>query len=567
MMPRWSLHEADEQEVERISRETSLPYVIARVLYLRGIRSNELIQKFLKRSIHDLTHPLELSGMREASLRIALAIENKEGILIHGDFDADGITSTAILYLFLKSLDCQVHSYIPNRLYEGHGVSMKALSLAKEKDLKLMITCDCGSSNAKEIELFFQEGVETIVTDHHHVGDSSTTKAIIVNPRYAEDSGHEGLAGVGVAFMLMTCVRATLRDRGFFKTRTEPNLKEYLDIVALGTVADMAPLMGQNRILVSEGLQQLVASRRPGILAMKNRTGLKDSSVLTEDIGFKLAPRINAAARLGHAEDALALLVSTDPQKADRLANQLEAWNTERKALQEKMLHICLSQAEAQVKQGLSCIVISSAEFHSGISGLVAQKLAEIFYLPVFLFAVEGELSRASARSRSGVDLHHVLDECADLLLQYGGHEEAGGCSMLTKNLPDFRSRVETVVSQLNRRARSLSVDAEISLDHVDELFLKKLHQLRPFGMGNPEPLFMARGEIAGAVKKVGDKHLKATVVARDGRPFGTIGFGLWNETTSMLANEVDMVFSLEENVWQGRRSIQLNLKAIRSPI
>lgn len=567
MISHWSVHEADEGHVEKIAKEYDLPVAIAKVLYLRGIRSDVSIKRFLSRSIQDMTHPFQLSGMREAATRIAEAIEQGQGILIHGDFDADGITSTAVLYLFLRDLQANVHFYIPNRLYEGHGVSMKALDLSKEKNVRLMITCDCGSSNAKEIESFFQQGVETIITDHHYVGDSTSTNAIIVNPRAAEDSGHEGLAGVGVAFMVITAVRAVLRERGFFQARKEPNLREYLDIVALGTVADMAPLLGQNRILVSEGLNQLVASRRPGVMAMKSMTGLKDTSVLTEDIGFKLAPRINAAARLGHADEALQLLISNDSQKAHRLANQLEGWNTERKAIQEKMLRICVSQAEVQAKEGKSCIVISSAEFHSGISGLVAQKLAELFYLPVFLFAIEGELAKASARSRSGVDLHFVLDECSELFLQYGGHEEAGGCTMPTKNLPQFRTKVEEVISRLNRRNRTLVVDAELSLELVDESFLKNLFQLRPFGMGNPQPLFAAKGEIAGMVKKVGENHMKATIVARDGRPFDTIGFGLWNDTTSALRSHVDVVFTLEENLWQGRKTTQLNLRSIRSAI
>lgn len=561
---RWQIQEADEARVAELSRTLSLPVSVARALWLRGQAEPELARRFLARSLRDLTHPLALSGMREACDRIVRARENGEGVLIHGDFDADGVTSSAILTLFLRDLGLRAEAFIPNRLIEGHGVSLRALERAKAADFKLMITCDCGSSNAKEIALFAAAGVDTIVTDHHFVGDSKETGAILVNPRGDEDSGHEGLAGVGVAFMLMTALRTVLRDRGAFAARAEPNLRDYLDIVALGTVADMAPLSGQNRILVAEGLKQLSRSTRPAIVAMKDEAGLAAKSIGTEEIGFRLAPKINAACRLGHGEEALALLTTADLSEARRLARQLEAWNTERKALQERMVQIAFSQAMEQAERGAPCIVVSSSDFHSGVIGLVAQKLAETFFRPVFLFAVEGDVARASARSRRGVDLHRVLEACADLLIQFGGHAEAGGCVAKTADLPELRRRlVEAAGAQMGAGVKTLLIDASLRLDEVDETYFAALTQLSPFGMGNPTPVFTSVAKVAGPMRQVGQGHAKATLMASDGRPFDAIGFGLW-EKASSLGKDVEVAFSLEENIWQGRRSIQLNLKDIR---
>ena len=513
--------------------------------------------------MRDLSHPLGLPGMQEAALRVEQALKNGEGILVHGDFDADGVTSTAILTLFLRDLGARVEPFIPNRLVEGHGVSMRALETARASGATLMITCDCGSSNAKEIESFFKEGIETIVTDHHFVGDSKDTHAIVVNPKAQEEGEHEGLAGGGVAFMLMAAGRAHLREKGFFESKPEPNLRDYLDVVALGTVADMAPLMGQNRILVSEGLAQLARSTRPAIIAMKDEAGLTGRSIGTDEIGFRLAPKINAACRLGHADEALSLLTSASLDGARKLAKNLEAWNTERKGLQERMVQVAFSQAVEQAERGSPCIVISSSDFHSGVIGLVAQKLAETFFRPVFLFSVEGEFARASARSRRGVDLHRVLVDCSDLMVQFGGHAEAGGCLAKTSDLPKLKERiVEAVSRQAKDPVRTLVIDAEVRLEEIDDAYWERLRRLAPFGMGNPTPIFSASARPAGPPRQVGQGHVKATLTASDGRPFDAIGFGLW-EKAQGLGEVWRIAFSLEENHWQGRVSIQLNLKDI----
>lgn len=565
MAKRWLIQEADETKVENLAQQIGLPVSIVRVLFLRGFSTEVDIKSFLHSSLAGLQSPFELSGMMAAAERIAKAIENRESILIHGDFDADGISSTALLVLFFKELGVNVYEYIPNRLYEGHGISKNALEIAKSKKVTLMITCDCGSSNGAEIELFLSHGVETIITDHHHVGDSDLSSAIIVNPRHDDSTGHEGLAGVGVAFMLALATRSVLRKQGYFNAFAEPNLKVYLDIVALGTVADLAPLRGQNRILVSEGLKQISISKRPGIVSMKKLLGLAENTVDTQVIGFKMAPKINAAARLGYADQALEWFLSNDLNESHRLTARLIDFNEERQKVQEKMMYIAMPQAEEQIMQKHSCIIISSAEFHSGVAGLVAQKLAEQYVCPVFIFSVEGLVSKASARSRGGRSIFEILKGCEDVLIQFGGHDEAGGCSLHTSNLELFKRKAREVVSMMAPVEKSLKVDAILPLSELDEVYFSSLKKLQPFGMGNPQPTFMTRATIAGPLKRVGSNHLKATFMGDDGRPFEGIGFGLWNDQTSSIANEAEIVFSVEENIWQGRRSLQLFLKDIIS--
>lgn len=564
MTGKWIIADADRAAVERIASSLELAPPVARVLVVRGITEPSDAEKFLRKSIQDLVGPESLHGGQEAAKRLARAVRNKEPILVHGDFDADGITSAALLTLFFRSLGLRVIPFVPNRLIEGHGISPRAIEIAKSEGIRLVITCDCGISSAKEIAQMSSLGIETIVTDHHSVPEKLPVHAILVNPKLSKESdSHEDLSGVGVAFMLAAALRAELRESGFFASRSEPNLKELLDIVALGTLADMAPLRGQNRILVSHGLEQIARSRRPGILAMRSRSGLKEVSVIQdEDVGFRLAPRINAAARLGHADEALEIFLSEDVSHAEKKADRMEEWNNERKLIQNRMIRQTEEEVRRQVTAGVPAIILASGEFHPGVIGLVAQRYAQEIGLPIFVFAIEGMMARGSGRSRNGIHLVRALESVTDLLEGFGGHEEAGGCSLEASKLGDFSDRFRAAVrAQGIGAARNILIDAEVDLTYLNERVFSQVDRLRPFGVGNAEPIFLSRARVAGGAREVGKGHLRMSVVGASGNKFSAIGFGMFERASTLSRSEIDLAFCLERNEWKGRSEIQLRLK------
>lgn len=564
----WRVRSFEQELAKQFSTQLNLPEVISQVLVARGFQNTKQVSHFLSRSMNDLRGPSHLQGIDAAAKRVSAAIRSKEKLIIHGDFDADGITSTAVLARFLLDMGANAIPYIPNRLQENHGLSAKSLEVIQKENVKLVITCDCGVSNAKEIAELHALGIETIVTDHHTIPDVLPKSAIIVNPKLSDDMP-EDLSGVGVAFMLIVAIRAQLRTEGHFENRAEPNLREYLDIVALGTLADMAPLRGENRILVHHGLKELFTTRRSGIVAMKLSAGLsKAESMDVDDVGFRLAPRINAAARLGHSDEALELLMTTDSTRADQLAAQLEKWNLERRAKQEEMTRHVMDEARRQVEMGKRSIVVGSHNFHPGIIGLVAQKISQTFFLPTFVFSTEGGKARGSARSASGVNIVELLDECAPMLMQYGGHEEAGGCTLESGRLPEFAKRLEEVLAKKNHyAAREILVDAQFNLRHLSRELVVAFDTLKPFGVGNPKPLLLSGARVTSTPREVGQGHLKMMLSDPTGSsPFSAIGFGLWKSTYDSIKDVVvDVVYTPELNRFEGRESVQLNLQGVRS--
>ncbi len=566
MSAHFRLLEADEEAVCELVSGLSVPEPIARVLVVRGNTSVALAQRFLRKSMNDLQSPFELEGIGKAAERIIQAILSKEGIVVHGDFDADGITASALLTLFLHALGARVHPFVPNRLIENHGISLRAIEFAQRHSATLVVTCDCGSSNIQEVLELKKVGVDTIVTDHHHILDSQRPDAILVNPKASDNEDYGELAGVGVAFMLAIAVRSNLRERGFFKERSEPNLKDYLDIVALGTVADMAPLIGQNRILVAKGLEQLEISKRPGIEAMQELIGFEEGKAIqSEDVGFRLAPRLNAACRLGHSEEALELLICQDKGRALDLARKMEQWNQERKELMAEMLHSAQSEASHQVGEGKASIVIASSKYHSGIIGLVAQRLAENYKVPVFVFAIEGDVARGSARSRCGIDLMAAMEGCKELMIGFGGHKEAGGCTIQASNLSEFKKIFdEMVLSQNVFQSHEVLIDAKANFGHLDSSFLFSFNRLRPFGIGNPEPVFRAEAMVVGEPKEMGRDHIRVTLREVGGPSLTAVGFGMWRSLGSLLHGKVEVAYSPEENEWNGRRDIRIRLRSAK---
>lgn len=562
-MTTWKLKENDAQKVASISSHFGYSKSISEILVGRKCDTPEKVEKFLKISLDQLGSPFDMRGMDDACERICKAIKEQQKIIIHGDFDADGITSSALLTLFLREIGCEVETFIPNRLEEGHGISQRFIQLASEKNAKLVITCDCGSSNEKEIIQMHDLGIDTIVTDHHHV-QRPLERGILINPKSEhENEQPEELSGVGVVFMVLMALRKKLRDQGYFASIPEPNLKKYLDIVALGTIADMAPLTGFNRVLVIKGLEELQKTTRPGLLAMKEKTGIHmNTQMQSYDVGFRLAPRINAAARLGFAMEAFEMLVSTQPLTILHLSSKMEEWNGQRKKIQSKMFDQCQKEMQRQIDSH-HVLVFASNEFHPGIIGLTAQKICAETGKPSFVFRVDGDIAKGSARCREPYHLVELMDSVKDLLEEYGGHREAGGCKMPAKHLQEFTKRIQILAAQQRSGAQEDHrwVDSMVDIEELSLEFFKQLYQIGPFGPGNPEPLFMSQTMVVGQPREVGDGHLQATIRTPSGKNLSCIAFGKWNAWKDTFQGDVSIYFHIQENVWNGRSSLSLQVQ------
>ncbi|MEZ4820073.1 MAG: single-stranded-DNA-specific exonuclease RecJ [Bdellovibrionota bacterium] len=541
-----------------------MPHALAHVLVSRGLDTRDKVESFLDLSLTRMISPFDLSYMEEACQVIVAAIKDNQKILIHGDFDADGITASALFSLFFEKIGYPVDVYIPNRLQENHGISRVAVEKAIHEKYGLLITCDCGSHCHGPISELIQNGVRVIVTDHHHVGDPLPDGALLINPQQNRNQSHmEELAGVGVVFLTIMALRKKLREIAFFQDVVEPNLKSFVDIVALGTIADLAPIWGMNRILVAQGLEVMQRQPQIGIDALKMAGGLTDTvSVNSLDVGFKIAPKINAAARLGYADQAFALLTCQDQDQAHLISQRLLQYNKERQSKQEKMFSQAYPEAARQVEAGHHVLVVASESFHPGIIGLLAQKISQVFARPVFAFALEGEMARGSARSPEGYHLVQLMDEVSALLGAYGGHAQAGGCSVAVRDLQEFTSLLQDAFrKQFAGQPRVEKwVDSTLDLTELNTLFFEKLDVLRPFGKGYPYPVFETEAEIVGKAFEVGQNHLKCKVKDRNGRILDGIAFDQYSAWKDQLRGNRCLVVQPQLQYFRGAAQISLQL-------
>ncbi len=523
-----------EQERELCSRHR-LPRLVARLLANRGLTADDDLAGFLDPSLTRLSPPFDLPDLELAASRLAQAVMSREPVVIYGDYDADGLTATALLHLYLRELGASCQSYVPDRLTEGYGLNVPALQGMGEQG-RLLVTVDCGISDREEVAWAKAHGWEVIVTDHHEVPEELPPALAVVNPKRA-GAGHpfEPLAGVGVALLLALGVRAELRRRRWFSRRAEPNLRNYLDLVALGTAADVVPVVGENRILVRQGLRVMEETRRPGLLALKEVAGLNGRHVSFRDLGFRLAPRLNAAGRLGRARGALALLLASDLPQARQQAHQLNLLNRQRQALEEEVLRQALRIIKDQGLHQRPVMVVAGERWHQGVLGIVASRLVEEFYKPVALVSLMGGQGRGSARSIEGFHLFEGLSACRTLFLKYGGHAAAAGFVIPEQNLPALQAGLEEAFfRQMGAEPPlpALEVDAEVALGEMNQEFFAHLELLRPFGPGNPEPVLVARQVRCLHTRLIGERHVKVQLAQEDcvqeaiffdgvGRPLG----------------------------------------------
>ncbi len=563
--PKWVVApDPDPEQIQSISDSLGLDKIIVKILFNRQINTPEAIKQFLDPKLEDLGDPFSLKSMDEAIDRILTALRENEKIMVYGDYDVDGITATSLLYLVLNKLGAQVAYYLPNRLVEGYGLSPRGIDEAERQGATLIISVDTGVTAMDEVEYAREKGIDCIITDHHEQGEFLPNSVALIDPKRNDcDYESRDLAGVGVAFKLAQALYKRLQQ-------DETELEEHLDLVALGTAADIVPLVGENRILTKFGIDQIARTTKPGLKSLAFVSGLMGKKIGTGQVVFILAPRINAIGRLGDAVSAVKLLTTKDERAASEIARTLDKENQRRKNIDEKTLNEALEQIREVVDlENDKAIILSSEGWHQGVIGIVASRLVEKYHLPTIMIAVDNGEGKGSARSIPGFHLCNALKECEDLLLRYGGHKYAAGLTIDPKNIEAFREKMKEVSQNLlspDDLLAKLNIDADIELTQINNELLDTLETFAPFGPQNMRPVFLTRNcEIVGQAYCVGKNHLKMKVRKGDA-VFDVIGFGFgdWINNLTGRGCLVDLVHVVEYNTWEGHTRIQLRLKAIK---
>ncbi len=549
--------------------------LLVQVLYNRGLNSAAEINAFLRGIDAVQENPYRLRDMTPAVARIMEAIDQGETICVYGDFDADGVTATALLVSALQTAGGRVGPYIPDRVDEGYGLNLDAIERIAQQ-AKLMITVDCGIRSLREVARAVELGLDVIVTDHHSVGPALPGALAVVNPRRKDCMGTTArLAGVGVAYRLAQAVlRAVAQRRGsrISESQVSEIEEDLLDLVALGTVADMMPLLGENRSLVQRGLVRLNKPKRIGVETLLTISDLRPGTVDATAISFRLAPRLNAAGRLAHAKLAYELLRTSDPTKAYSLATELEALNNRRRTLTDEAHATAEAQLAEQMNKDRALYVVHSPHFVAGIVGLVAGKLTERFYRPVLVIEEGEQESRGSARSIAEFDISAALDEVGGLLIRHGGHSRAAGFTVATQRLAEFTEAVQSIAHRdLSQRADlrpTLHVDAVVTLDEINWTIQEQFMRLEPMGQENPSPLLLCRQVRVREARPIGSQkqHMRLIVDAGPNTPvLDAVAFqqGAWVKRLNE-GSHLDLVFQVEANEWQGRKRLQLNVQDLR---
>lgn len=566
-MKRWILSPPDPKKVQSLCQTFGLSPLISQILINRDISAPEAVQQFLQPSLAHLPDPSQMKGMDLATSRLIKAIQNQELITIYGDYDVDGTTATAMLMDFLRQVGARVEYYIPHRIREGYSLNVEAIRKLSGRGTKVLITVDNGISALAEAQAARECGLDLIITDHHEVPPQLPQAYAILNPKQPGDTfpGKE-LAGVGVAYYLVIGLRRALRDAGLLQDK-EPNLRDLLDLVALGTVADMAPLKGLNRILVREGLKTMSARRRTGLRALLHVAGV-DDAVRADQLAFRVGPRINAVGRLEEANLGVELLLCEEEAQALALAERLDQANLARKELEDQISEAAIAQVESEgLAKKYRSLVLRGEDWHQGVIGIVASRLVEKYYLPTIVLTKDGEGLKGSARSIRALNIIEALKDCGVLLEKFGGHAYAAGLSMAKAQFENFREKFDQTVRQVltdEDFTPCLRMDVESTLQEMGPDLLEQLERLEPFGLGNPTPLFWLRGGKVRESRIVGQNHLKMRV-GQGPRSLGAIGFRLGHQQPPGGA-QVELACFPEWNEWNGSKNIQLRLFGLREP-
>lgn len=560
MLKTWRYKEADVQAQKVLTEKTGVSDIIAHLLTTRGITEPDTAASFLNPDLSGLHDPYLLKDMDRGVQRLKKAVKNKEKILIFGDYDVDGITATALSVLVLRRIDARVSWYIPNRLEEGYGLNKEALDKIKQRQPALVLTVDCGISSSQEVEGLKSVGIDTIITDHHHPSGPIPLASAVINPRQPDCSyPNKDLAGVGVVFKLWQALLGQTVLKG---------LKPYLDLVCLGTIADVVALKGENRILVKEGLNQLQQTRNKGLQALINTAGLKNKQIDTYHIGYIIGPRINASGRLGSPEKSLRLLLTDSGPEAYELAADLEKGNRDRQKIEAQTLEEALNQVEGTFDfKNKQVIVLARPDWHPGVIGIVASRIVERYYRPAILITIEKNKGRGSGRSIPGFHLFDAVSVCADLLETFGGHEYAIGLSIKPEAIDAFTEKINQTAARVIKPEDllpCLNIDMELPLAMVNDKLVEDIEILAPFGLGNPRPVFSTGNlNLKGRPVFLKKNGVKFFVSSADSSAHQAITFDLGEHHS--IPPKMGLVYNLVFNTFKGKKNIQLRLKDIKS--
>ena len=556
MNKKWEYCNIDTKEVEKIKNQYNVSDLVATVIANKKLTSS--IEIFLNPTRNDFYDPFLMPDMEIAVNRIIKAIDEKEKVIIYGDYDVDGITSITVLKKFLKDRGLDVDSYIPNRLDEGYGLNKNAIDSIVKQKYTLMITVDCGISGLEEVDYANSLGLDTVITDHHEPAET-LPKALAVVDAKRKDNKYpfNQLAGVGVVFKVIQAIskRFNLEEKEYLK---------YLDLVCVGTISDIVPLVDENRVISKLGLKLVEVTRNIGLKALLKSTGAK--TVDSSTISFCVAPRVNACGRLGYEQEALELFLTDNIVKAEEIARRLNKYNSERQQKEIKIFNEAIEMIE-QGEKNKNCIILGKENWHHGVIGIVSSKVTEMYYKPSILICFEDDEGKGSGRSIQGFDLHEALGKCQKHIERFGGHSMAIGITIKKSEFDEFKQDVEKYTENTNIKELIpiIKIDKEITIDDINMETIKELKKLEPYGEANKMPLFIYKNLKIDSIRALSEgKHIKLTLKDKN-VVIDAIGFNMGNLVNEyLLGDKIDVVGSLEINKFNGKESIQLNLKDIR---
>ena len=559
MNKKWEFYNSDDTKIKEISEKFNISELLATVLVNRNIVKDEEIKLFLNPTRNDFHDPYLMPDMKVAVDRIVKAIETQEKTMIYGDYDVDGITSITVLSRFLKECGLEVGSYIPNRLDEGYGLNHDAIKEIASQGYKLIITVDCGISGTEEIDYAYSLGMEVIVTDHHEPLDVLPNALAVIDCKRKDNKyPFNSLAGVGVAFKLVQAIgmRLGIPENKYLK---------YLDIVCIGTISDIVPLIDENRVIAKLGLKLIEQTKSPGVRALLNASGY--SEVNSNTVSFGMAPRINACGRMGHERDALDLFLTENIVEANRITEKLNEYNKQRQNIEKRIFEEAISKIEADNIDEKNAIVVGAEDWHHGVIGIVSSKITELYFRPSILICFEGEDGKGSGRSVPGFDLHAALCTASEHLEKYGGHEMAVGLSLKKEKFEKFKEFFEEIakLAHTEELVPVIKIDKEINLKDITIENVKNLKLLEPFGESNKTPIFIYRNLKIDSIRALSEgKHLKLTLKDKN-TIINAIGFNMGKYSEEyLIGDKIDVIGLLEINSFNGVENVQINMKDLR---
>ena len=562
MKKKWEYYEQDKELVEQIVEKHHISKILAKILINRNIIEDKQIEVFLKPTRKDFYNPFCMKDMEKAVNRIIEAIQNKEKTIIYGDYDVDGITSITVLKKFLNERGLDVDYYIPNRLEEGYGLNNSAIQKIAKEGYKLMITVDCGISGIQEINLANSLGIETIITDHHEQLEELPNAYAIINPKRKDNTyPFRGLAGVGVVFKTIQAISQKLN-------LDEKEYLKYLDIVCIGTISDIVPLVDENRVIAKLGLMLVKQTKNIGLRELIKISGYKtiDSTM----VSFGIAPRVNACGRMGKQEEALKLFITEDEKEAKQITKNLNEYNLQRQEKERKIFEQAIEELSKENVEEKNSIVLAGKDWHHGVIGIVASRITEKYFKPTILICIEEDEAKGSGRSIPGFDLHEALVESSEFLKKYGGHEMAVGLSLEKDKIQEFREHFEQIAKEKNIKQiiPVINIDCEITRKDLNKTTVEQIKLLEPFGEKNKQPLVLYKNLKIVSIRALSEgKHLKL-MLKDENETINAIGFNLGELSNEyLIGDKIDIVGTLEINSYNEKEDIQINIKDIMRSI